>query len=138
VFLREEDLADAVLARRRQLHAQGGHLGAEVLVGDLDQDARAVAHELVGADGPAMVQVLEDLEALLDDRVRLLALDVRDEADTAGVLLVRGVVQPARGRGGDVGRRGGLVLGGLAHGGSFRRWKTRRLIEVSRHGKGII
>ncbi len=119
VFLRQEDLADAVFAGRRQLDAGGGHLGAEVFVRDLDQDARAVAHQLVGADGAAMVEVLEDLQALRDDRMRALALDVRHEADAAGVVLVRGVVHPARGRGGDVGHRGGLPLGCLAHGESF-------------------
>ena len=119
MFLRQEDHAHAVLAERRKLDVLGRHLGAEVLVGDLDQDARAVAHQLVGADGAAVVEVLQDLEALHDDRVRLEALDVGHEADAAGVLLVGGVIQPARGRGGDVDRRGGLVLGGLAHGGSL-------------------
>ena len=71
------------------------HLVAIELVGNLDQDAGAVAHQLVGADGAAMVEVLEDLQALLDDRVALLALDVRHEADAAGVVLVR---RASRGR----------------------------------------
>ena len=63
------------------------HLGAVELVGDLDQDAGAVAHQLVGADRAAVVEVLEDLQALLDDVVRLAALDVGHEADAAGVVL---------------------------------------------------
>ena len=46
------------------------HLGAVELVGDLDQDAGAVAHQRIGADRAAVVEVLEDLQALLDDRVR--------------------------------------------------------------------
>ena len=83
------------------------HLGAVELVGDLDQDAGAVAHQRVGADRAAVVEVLEDLQALLDDRVRLLALDVGDEADAAGVVLVGRRIEarrptprplPARGR----------------------------------------
>ena len=119
VLLRQEDLADAVFAGRRQVDAGGGHLGAEVFVGDLDQDARAVAHQLVGADGAAMVEVLEDLQALRDDRMRALALDVRHEADAAGIVLVRCVVQPARSGGSNVDHRGGLPLGCLAHGESF-------------------
>ena len=41
------------------------HLGAVELVGNLDQDAGAVAHQLVGADRAAVVEVLEDLQALL-------------------------------------------------------------------------
>jgi hypothetical protein len=67
VFLGQEDHAHAVLAGRRQLHALGGHLGAVELVGDLDQDAGAVAHQLVGTHRTPVVQVLQDLQALLDD-----------------------------------------------------------------------
>ena len=43
-------------------------------------------------DRAAMGQVLQDQQAVLDDRVALLALDVRDEADAAGVMLVRRIV----------------------------------------------
>jgi hypothetical protein len=84
------------------------HLGAVVLVGDLDQDAGAVAHQLVGADRAAVIQVLEDLQPLLDDAVRLLALDMGDEADTAGVVLAARVVQAEALRSVDlIGRRWG-------------------------------
>src|SRR5690606_36091241 len=38
-------------------------------------------------------QILQDEEPLLHDLVALLALDVADEADAAGVVLVRGVVK---------------------------------------------
>ena len=98
MFLRQEDHADAVLAGRRQLDALRRHLGAVELVGDLDQDAGAVAHQLVGADRAAVVEVLEDLQALLDDGVGLVALDVGDEADAAGVVFVGRVVQAGRGQ----------------------------------------
>jgi hypothetical protein len=77
--------AAAAASGRRALPAR--HLGAVELVGDLDQDAGAVAHQLVGADRAAVVQVLQDLQPLLDDGVRLDALDVGDEADAAGVVL---------------------------------------------------
>ena len=50
----------------------------------------------IGADRAAMVEVDEDLQALLDDGVRLAVLHVGDEADAAGVLLVRRVVEPWR------------------------------------------
>ena len=70
--LRQEHHADAVLARRRAASTPCcRHLGAEEGVGDLDQDAGAVALQRVGADRAAMGQVLEDLQALLDDGVRL-------------------------------------------------------------------
>ncbi len=70
-----------------------GHLLAVERVGNLDQDAGAVAHQLVGAHCAAVVEVFEDLQALLDDGVALLALDVGDEADAAGVVLVGAGIQ---------------------------------------------
>jgi hypothetical protein len=91
VLLGQEDHADAVLARGRQGDTLRGHFLAVELVGDLQQDARPVAHQRIGTDRTAVVEVLEDLQTLLDDAVRLLALDVRHEADTAGVVLVVGV-----------------------------------------------
>jgi len=103
VLLRQEDHADAVLAGRRQLDAERGHLGAVVLVGNLDQDAGAVAHQLVGPDRTAVVEVLENLQALLNDAVRLAALDVGHETDTAGIVLVRRVVEAGTGRSFDLG-----------------------------------
>jgi len=59
----------------------------------MDQDAGAIAHQLVGTHGAAVVDVLEDLERLGDDRVGLVSLDVGHEAQAAGVMLLRGVVQ---------------------------------------------
>ena len=41
-------------------------LGQE-LVRDLDQDAGAVAGDRIGADGAAVLEVLEDVERVLDD-----------------------------------------------------------------------
>ena len=80
---------------------------AEQLVRDLDQDPGAVAGQRIGAGRPAMGQVPQDLEPLLDDRMALLALDVRDEADAAGV------VSPRPGRTNPVLRAGSSVS--LAH-----------------------
>lgn len=62
-------------------------------VGNLDQDAGAVAHQLVGAHGAAVIQVFQDLQALLDDGVALAALDMGHEADATGVVLVVRVIQ---------------------------------------------
>ncbi len=74
-----------------------GHFLAIETVRNLDQDARAVAHQRIGADGAPVVEVLENLQALLDDLVAFLALDVSDEADAAGVVFVLRVVQTLRG-----------------------------------------
>jgi hypothetical protein len=65
-------------------------------VRDLHQDAGAVAHARVGAGGAAMLQIAEDAQPVLDDEVRLAALDVGDEADAAGVLVERRIVQTLR------------------------------------------
>ena len=59
----------------------------------LQQDAGAVAGVDLAATRAAMVEVLEDLDALLDDGVRFAALDVHDEADAAGVMLELRVVE---------------------------------------------
>ena len=88
-FLGQEDHGHAVLARVGQRHALLCHFFAVERIGDLDQDARAIAHELVGADRAAMIEVFKDLEALLDDRVASLALDVGHETHAACVVFIR-------------------------------------------------
>jgi hypothetical protein len=55
-------------------------------------------------------EVLEDQQALLDDLVALLPLDVRDEADAAGVVLIGRVVEALRTW------RGGRAVSNIAHG----------------------
>ena len=117
LLLRQEDHAHAVLARGRQLDPLLGHGGAVVLVRNLDQDARPVAHQLVGTHRAAVVEVLENLQALLDDAVGLLPLDVGDEADAAGVMLAARVVQALRMRRRAFGERGGSRWrgGGMGH-----------------------
>ena len=91
-------MPDAVLADRRQRDAELAAGTAEERVGQLDQDAGAVALQRIGARRAPMRQVFEDLQALRDDRVAFAALDVRDEAQAARVVLVGGVVQALRGR----------------------------------------
>ena len=81
------------MAGRRQGQAVLVRPVAQQRVGDLDQAAGAVAHQRVGADRAAMVEVDQDLQARADDVVRLAALDVGDEADAARVVLVARVVQ---------------------------------------------
>ncbi len=90
---RQEDHADAVGSRLGQLRPAPGHLLAEERVGNLHQQPGAVAVQRIGAGGAAVAQVVEDGEALLHDFVRLAALDVRDEAHAARVVLVARVVE---------------------------------------------
>ena len=65
----------------------------EEFVRNLDQEAGAVAGFRIAAAGAAMRQVDEDLNALFDDVVGFLALDVGHEADSAGIVLMAGVVE---------------------------------------------
>ncbi len=92
-FLRQEDHADAVVAGARQLHSLFFHFAAQESVGNLDQDAGTVTHQRIGADRAPVIQVFQDLQTLLDNVVTLLPLDVRNEADAAGVVFVGRVVQ---------------------------------------------
>ena len=79
-----------------QREAEPRALAREELVGNLDQHAGAVAGFRVAAAGAAVRQVDEDLDALEDDVVGLLAVDVDHEADAAGVVLVARIVEPLR------------------------------------------
>src|SRR3989304_1164645 len=72
--------------------AQGGALVHEELVRDLDEDAGAVAGIALAAAGAAVVQVLQGGDAVLHQLVRLLALELHDEADAAAIVLVARVV----------------------------------------------
>ena len=92
-LLRHEQCADRVVAGLRQLEADLGGLALEERVRDLHQDAGAVTGARVGADGAAMFEVAEDVDRVVDDLMRLLAFDVGDEADAAGILFQAGVVK---------------------------------------------
>ncbi|MNQ69403.1 hypothetical protein D3C85_839940 [compost metagenome] len=96
VFLRQEDHAHAVFARRRQFHALLGHFFAVVLVGNLDQDAGAIAHQRIGAHGAPVIEVFQYQQTLFDDRMGLVALDMGDETDAAGIVFIGWVVQALR------------------------------------------
>ena len=97
-IVRHEHIADRVVAGLRQMDVEFFGLAHEELVRHLHQDAGAVARARVGADRAAMFEIAEDRDRVLDDLVRLAALDVGDEADAAGILLVARIEQAARGR----------------------------------------
>src|ERR1700745_863047 len=62
-------------------------------MGDLHKDAGPVPEARIGADRAAVLEVAENAERIGDDLMRLLALDVGDEADAAGILFQRGIVE---------------------------------------------
>ena len=93
LVLRQEADADAVGARRREvLPDQPAHQ----LVGHLQQDPGAVAGVGIGPRGAAVLEVLQRDDRPLDGLVRRLAAQPRDERDTAGIVLVCGVVEADR------------------------------------------
>ena len=93
LLLREEADGDAVLPGGRQVGADDA---AQQLVGELHEDAGAVARVRVGARGAAVLEVLEGGDRPPDRLVGRLAAQPRDERDAAGVVLVCGVVQTDR------------------------------------------
>ena len=91
--MREEHEAGAVAAGGRQRDAERRGDLAQEAVRHLHEDAGAVAGRGFAAAGAAVQQVHQDPQPLLDNRVRAAALDVDDEADAAGIVLVDGIVQ---------------------------------------------
>ena len=69
---------------------------AEELVGDLNQDARAVAGFRIASAGATMREIDEDLDAFCDNLVRWLPFNVDDKANAAGIFLVPRIVQSLR------------------------------------------
>ena len=65
---------------------------------NLNQDAGAIAGFRIAAAGAAVGQVDQDLDALADDVVGLLAIDAGDKADAAGVVLMLRIVKSLRSR----------------------------------------
>jgi hypothetical protein len=82
------------LPGRGQAHAALGHLLAQEPVRQLQREPCAVGKLRIPADRATVIEVLQDRQSLLDDRMRLPALDVGNEADAAAVVFVSRVVQP--------------------------------------------
>ena len=86
----------AVRARLGQLHAQLAAFARKEDVRNLDQDARAVARLRIAARRAAMGQVDQNLEALADDVVALLAANAGDKPHAAGIVLIPWMIEPLR------------------------------------------
>ncbi len=93
-----------VLGRLRQERDAGGVAavfgqvefdnGAKELVGNLQQDARAVTGVRFGALGTAVLQVHQGRDGLVDDVAAAATVHVGHHRHAARVVLERGVVQP--------------------------------------------
>ena len=97
VGARQEHHADRDAAGRRAV-ADPLDLVVEEVLRDLDMDAGAVAGLAVGIDRAAVPDRLQRLDALLHHLAARLAVDRRDAADAAGVVLVGRVIGMGRGR----------------------------------------
>ena len=62
-------------------------------MGYLHENARPVARLVVGAFGTAVGHVLQDTEALIDDRVVFVSVDIDDKTDAAGIVFILGTVE---------------------------------------------
>ena len=91
----EERRADGVRARAREVEV---HDRAQEGVGDLEQDAGAVAGVRLGARCPAVVEVAQRRQRLRHDVVAGLTGERGHEGDAAGVVLEARVVEPLGGR----------------------------------------
>ncbi len=89
---RQEAHRHRIIARPGQTDARLIRPVAEQGIGNLDKTAGAVAHQRIGADTAAMIEIGENAEALRDDRVGRLVPYMRDKAHPARVMLVAGVI----------------------------------------------
>src|SRR6185503_6061556 len=62
-------------------------------VRELNEDARAVARQRVGAHRPAMGEIMQNLDAMGQNPVAFAIFDMRNEADAAGIMLVARIVE---------------------------------------------
>lgn len=62
-------------------------------MGDLDQEARAVAGVIFATAGATMVEVVKRRQAVANDLVRFPAFQIDDEAHAAAIVLVSRIVQ---------------------------------------------
>ena len=113
---RQEDHADAVAARIRQGDTHGTAMPPEKGVGNLEQDAGAVAGMGVASAGAAMLEVDQDVNGVADDVVGLPAVEVGHDAHAARVVLMSRVVES-------------LIL--LLHVEQpMTRWPASRLVDI--------
>ncbi len=63
---------------------------------DLNENACAVARLGIGADRAPVLQIQQDFQGVLHDLMAFHALNVRDQAEAAGVVFVVGMIEPLR------------------------------------------
>jgi hypothetical protein len=91
---RQKDHPHPVLAGMRKRDSGITGRALEELMGNLQEDPRAIARARVTPLSTAMGKIFENLQALVDDAMRFLAFDIDDKAHPARILLLPGIVEP--------------------------------------------
>ncbi len=94
--LRHENLANGVFAGRGQLESEALRFSGKKFMRDLNENARPVAGERIGADGASMLQMEQDFQRILHNLMTFHALDVRDQAEATGIVFVGRMIKPLR------------------------------------------
>lgn len=122
----EEDIPHSVLASIRQLRADVSlGLSLEEEVGNACHNTRTIAVTTVCTSSSTVGHGTEKLPGIRDDLVALLALNLTDEADTAGILLVLVFVEALTSGQGPI-PGGGVTFHGVE---TILRVVKRRLIQ---------
>ena len=93
ILAEEEQLPDGQVTGRRRLHVQSFQFAAEKLVGQLGQNAGAVAGLAVIGHCAAMGMIAQRLQGHFQHCVAATSLDVGDKANATGIVLEAGIVQ---------------------------------------------
>ena len=90
---RGEERADAVGAGLSQDDPQGLAALAQELMGDLDQEPRAVAGVVLAATGTAVIQIHQRPQSIANQLMRLSPFQIDDESHTATVVLETRIIE---------------------------------------------
>lgn len=89
----KEQHRHAVVANGGQGEAEITSRNPQELVGDLNQYPGAITHQSIRARSAAMGQIRQNAQALLHNRMGFCPVDIGDESDATGVMLVARIVQ---------------------------------------------
>jgi hypothetical protein len=88
-----EECADAIFSGSREFDADPATSIFEELVRNLDQDPGTIPRVIFTATSTSMVEILKGREAISHELVRLAPLEIGDEADSTGVVLVSRIIK---------------------------------------------
>ncbi len=94
---RKKRHAHGVMAGLGQSESKLGAFAREECMRNLNQNARAIPGFRVASAGTTMSQVQQNLNALADNVVTLMAADAGDKANAASIVLVRRVIEALSG-----------------------------------------